>query len=251
MASPDRGPVGRRLVFGRRCLMCGCGCGCGCWWLGCGGCGLLVGFRSFLRLRTGLRRIRWVAQFGGAPQVALAAGGVRVHDRAPVRVTAHALRGRQSSGVVGAYSQKQGLRRRLRGERHSLRGGGSRCLPAVVACGRLVPGSPSHRRLTEADRSGGIKSDHTLLWSGFVRLDTTGPVSLATPADATGNPGQPRLWERFPHLGHDNSPPPVATGWTPSTQYHRRPPARRRAHHRTAPPSGSFLNPCEAVKKRP
>ncbi|MEZ0110454.1 hypothetical protein ABH920_004469 [Catenulispora sp. EB89] len=37
-----------------------------------------------------------------------------------------------------------------------------------------------------------------LLWCGFVRLDTTGPVSLATPADATGNPGQPRpvVWTR-------------------------------------------------------
>ena len=33
-----------------------------------------------------------VAQFGGASQVALAAGGVRGHDRAPVRVTAHTLK---------------------------------------------------------------------------------------------------------------------------------------------------------------
>ena len=29
----------------------------------------------FLRLRTGLRRIRWVAPFGEVPAVALAAGG--------------------------------------------------------------------------------------------------------------------------------------------------------------------------------
>ena len=48
---------------------------------GAGGCGWCVGavwvwsYRRFLRLRTGLRRIRWVAQFGGVPQVALAAGG--------------------------------------------------------------------------------------------------------------------------------------------------------------------------------
>ncbi|MEY9861492.1 hypothetical protein ABH935_007133, partial [Catenulispora sp. GAS73] len=54
---------------------------------------------------------------------------------------------------------------------------------------------------------------------GFVRLDTTGPISLATPADATGNPGQPRLWEGFPHLRLDGSPPPVPAGRTPSTPH--------------------------------
>ena len=36
-------------------------------------------------------------------------------------------------------------------------------------------------RLTEADRSGGIKPHHTLLWSSRVRPDTTGPACLGKP----------------------------------------------------------------------
>jgi len=36
-------------------------------------------------------------------------------------------------------------------------------------------------RLTEADRSGGIKPDHTLLATGNVRPDTTGPACLGKP----------------------------------------------------------------------
>jgi len=43
-----------------------------------------------------------VAQFGGVPWAALAAGGERVHDRAPVRVTAHALGGRLAGACGGA-----------------------------------------------------------------------------------------------------------------------------------------------------
>ena len=38
-----------------------------------------------------------------------------------------------------------------------------------------VLGPTPRMRLTEADRSGGIKPDHTLLWSGSVRLDTGQP----------------------------------------------------------------------------
>src|SRR6185437_11980226 len=52
----------------------------------------------------------------------------------------------------------------------------SRCLwsPSVLC--------PMPRmRLTEADRSGGIKPDHTLLWSSRVRPDTTGPACLGKP----------------------------------------------------------------------
>ncbi|MEY9855899.1 hypothetical protein ABH935_001503 [Catenulispora sp. GAS73] len=202
--------------YRRPCLMCGCGCGCG--WLGCGGCGLLVDFRSFLRLRTSLRRIRWVAQFGGVPGVALAAGGVRVHDRARVRVTAHAfglagggrvwwvprVKDRASGGACAASGTRSGE-------------GGSRCLPADAACGRLCPGFPVTSSPHGSRPASRYQAGSLLLWCCRVRLDTGCPVSVATPADATGNPGQPRLRERFPHLRLDGSPPPVATQWTPST----------------------------------
>ena len=49
--------------------------------------------------------------------------------------------------------------------------------------------SPSHRRLTESRRSGGIKST---LWVGgaYARLDTACPARLALPAEATGRPGR-------------------------------------------------------------
>ncbi|MEY9854692.1 hypothetical protein ABH935_000289 [Catenulispora sp. GAS73] len=95
--------------------------------------------------------------------------------------------------------------------------GGSRCLPADAACGRLCPGFPVASSPHGSRPDSRYQAGSLLLWCCRVRLDTGCPVSLATPADATGNPGQPLLWERFPHLGHDNSPPPVATGWTPST----------------------------------
>ena len=158
-----------------------------------GGCSLFLGFRSFLRLRRALRKIRWVAQFGGVPGDALAAGGCPcARPRAGPSHCARVWSGGWRPRVVGTEGQGQGLRRRLRGERPRSGERGPRCWAPVVACGRLVPGSPSRRRLTEADRSGGIKSDRTLLGSGCVRLDTTGPVSLAAPADATGTPGQPR-----------------------------------------------------------
>ena len=76
----------------------------------------------FLRLRTGLRRIRWVAQFDGARRVALAAGGFGGQDRALVRVTAHAfglaaggsvwwvpkVKGRASGGLLGKGKLRSG-----------------------------------------------------------------------------------------------------------------------------------------------
>jgi len=42
---------------------------------------------------------RWVAQFGGAGWVALAAGGVGGQERARVRVAAHASCGRLAVGL--------------------------------------------------------------------------------------------------------------------------------------------------------
>ena len=67
------------------------------------------------------------------------------------------------------------------------RGGGGHWTRCGAACGS-GPDPSSHRRLTEAERSGAIKPHHTLLWCGLVRLDSTGPLSLASPADATRDP---------------------------------------------------------------
>jgi len=49
-----------------------------------------------------------VAQFGGVPGVALAAGGSRGHDRAQVRVTAHASCGRLSAACGGRLKSRAG-----------------------------------------------------------------------------------------------------------------------------------------------
>ena len=60
-------------------------------------------------------------------------------------------------------------------------------------------------RLTEADRSGGIKPDHTLLWSSRVRPDTTGPACL----------GKPRIRGVGPRTQHpcgEKDPPNDMTG---------------------------------------
>jgi len=76
-------------------------------------------FKGFLRLRTGLRRIRWVAQFGGVPQVALAADGCVGRLKVKIMVKSRRLRRASATGV----------------------GAGSGCLLAVAACGRVCPGS--------------------------------------------------------------------------------------------------------------
>src|SRR6185312_14158398 len=132
-------------------------------------------------------------------RVALAAGRLREQDRAWVRVTAHAFGlagggrvwwvpevkcrppagttawGEAAVGLVGCGSRRFGFVASLRtGLRRVV---GWRCClwsPSVLC--------PTPRmRLTEADRSGGIKPDHTLLWSSRVRPDTTGPVCLGKP----------------------------------------------------------------------
>ncbi|MEZ0115111.1 hypothetical protein ABH920_009146 [Catenulispora sp. EB89] len=136
-----------------------------------------------------------MAQFGGASLVALAAGGCScARPRTGPSHCAHVWSGGWRPRVVGTESQGQGLRRRLRGERHSLRGGGPRCLLPDAACGRLCPGFPVASSPHGSRPVRWYQVGPLLLWSSLVRLDTTGPVSLATPADATGNPGQPRVW---------------------------------------------------------
>src|ERR1051325_2696341 len=52
----------------------------------------------------------------------------------------------------------------------------------------LVLAPLPHRRLTEPDRAGGVKPDHTLLWCCPGRLHPATPARLATPADAPREP---------------------------------------------------------------
>jgi len=102
---------------------------------GCGGCGLLVGFKSSLRLRRALRRIRWVAQFGGAPQVALAAGGCAcARPRAGPSHCAHVWSGGWRPRLVGAWKSKTGPPAAPARRAPSLRGWGV----ALCAAGRCL-----------------------------------------------------------------------------------------------------------------
>ena len=78
-----------------------------------------------------------VAQFGGAAPVALAAGGVAGHDRAPVRVTAHALGWRLAAAFGGCLKSNPEVKDRAAGGACAASGlapgrGGSRCLVAVL-----------------------------------------------------------------------------------------------------------------------
>ncbi|MEY9856933.1 hypothetical protein ABH935_002541 [Catenulispora sp. GAS73] len=151
--------------------------------LGCGSTGDFYGFAQGLMtsqgdavrlsdsFRAGGRRF-WLTRprsgsgfCGSTP----AAAGFRVHNRAPVRVTAHTLRRRQSSGVVGTLRPPAGALQRGGDPRVGLFGGGPRLvgfLYAVacvalsaggVACGRQVLGPSPRRRLTEPARFGGVK----------------------------------------------------------------------------------------------
>jgi len=102
-------------------------------------CGF-TGTGDSLRLRAGLRRIRWVAQFGGAGLGR--AGGWRcswTRSKATVKGA--------SGGACAASGLAPGMGGRVVRRR----------LLLVVA---FVPDSPSHRRLTEAARSGGVKPHH-------------------------------------------------------------------------------------------
>ena len=138
-----------------------------CWWA----CGLQAIF-------TASRRVRW-------PVASLAGEGWRLFWRWSFLD--------QGPQATGFRAQPRGamppaaLRGRLRGERPRLRGEGRTLDGGGAACGS-GPGPSSRRRLTEAERSGAVKPHHTLLWCGLVRLDSTGPLSLASPADATRDP---------------------------------------------------------------
>ena len=161
----------------------------------------------------------------------MAAGGAAGQERAAVRVTAHASCGRLEAAFGGRLNSKAGLRRApQRGGGCGWAGGlrsaavrlcfpGFRTGPGCVVGRRCCLWSPSvlcptpRMRLTEADRSGGIKPDHTLLWSSRVRPDTTGPACLGKPRiRGVGPRTQPLSMVRRIHRTTDqpNPPRPVA-----------------------------------------
>jgi len=156
-----------------------------------------------------------VAQFGGVPWAALAADGERVHDRAPVRVTAHALGGRVAAAFEGhrrsragppAGALQRGMGRGLAVRRRSecwspLSRIPRRCRrpEGTIPSGRYQAGS--HAAVV-AKRPAGHRP------AGLV---------VQAPPTATGDPGQPHLWEVFPRLMPPSSPQRVLAKWTPFT----------------------------------
>ncbi|MEZ0107304.1 hypothetical protein ABH920_001295 [Catenulispora sp. EB89] len=145
---------------------------------------------------------------------------VRVHDRARVRVTAHTSGGRLAAAFGGCLKVKDrasGGACAASGTRSGEGGGRAVCCRTllVVAC---VPGSPSHRRLTEADRSGGIKSDPCCC--GVVSCDLTPPARSAwlRPPTRRGTRDNPACGKDSLVLGTPRHHPHVhAPEWTPST----------------------------------
>ena len=140
-----------------------------------------------------------VAQFGGAVLVALAAGGLCEHDRAQVRVTAHAfglaaggsvwwvpkVKSRASGGLNGEgplRSDSKGCGPQRFGFVASFRTGlrgavGRRSLLVVAQCSGSLPASaPEGSRLVRWHQAVSL-----LLGCCFVRPDTTGPACLGKP----------------------------------------------------------------------
>ena len=135
-----------------------CGVGADCLWFD----------RRFLRLRTGLRRIRWVAQFRRGPDVALAAGGCVRRLKVKPMVKSRRLRRALCNGGRG------GVRRS---------GGGS-------SVGRLCPGSlvaVVARR--EPARPGGVQPDHTCWPAETLGLTPPARPAWLRPPTATRDPG--------------------------------------------------------------
>ena len=170
----------------------------------------LWSYRQFLRLRTGLRRIRWVAQFGGVPWVALAAGGERVHDRASVRVTAHASGGRLAAAFEGRRRSRAGP---PAGLCNGGRGGvglsaGGRCLWS-----RLSRIPRRCRRLREAGRSGGIKPHHCCWPAETPGLTPPARPAWLRPPTATRDPGQHPCGVNRVHFATHTWRQGTHTGW--------------------------------------
>jgi hypothetical protein len=240
---------------------------------------------------------------------------VDVHDRARVRVTAHAFglaaggsvwwvpevngrsptgstaRGCPRVGLYGAGPRRFGFAGRVRGW-VVLAGGGA-------ACGRRVFSGPSpHLRPEGSSPVRWSQAGSLLLWSGSVRLDTTGPACLGKPRRCGEGPRTQTLsmvrrihrslWPaQAPYPGTNPHISQILQSASPAWVWVRQLPTTARwllfrrvrnvdhRHHRwglsggprtlatsttasrqrdpdllcrTAPPSGSFLHPREAVK---
>gem|GEM_PF-3516877 len=189
--------MGRGLWLGRGrvvvlvCARCG-------WWCWCvPGAGGLWFDRRFLRLRTGLRRIRWVAQFRRGPDVALAAGGCVRRLKVKPMVKSRRLRRALCNGGRG------GVRRS---------GGGS-------SVGRLRPGSlvaVVARR--EPSRPGGVQPHHCCCGPAPSGRTPPGRAGCASTADSDEGSGTTPPVGRIPapsgSHGHRRVRVPK---WTPST----------------------------------
>src|SRR6185312_9568074 len=117
-------------------------------------------------------------------------GGCGGHDHAPVRVTAHASCGR----LAAAFG----------GRRRSRAGPPAGALQRGVGPGRavflrlllVVAFVPDPSSLSSPDGSRPVRwyqAGSHLLACGNARLDTTGPASLASPADSDEGSGTPPL----------------------------------------------------------
>jgi len=133
-------------------------------------------YRQFLRLRTGLRRIRRVAQFGGVPWAALAGGG-RVLTRPRMSPSHRARQVGDWRSRVGALEVKSMVKsRRLR--RALCNGGRGR---AALFGGGCCLWSPSSRIPRRCRRPEGTipawrcPAGSLLLATGSVRPDTASP----------------------------------------------------------------------------
>ena len=145
--------------------------------------------RRSVRLRIGLRRIRWVAQFGGVPWAALAAGGCVGRLKVKSMVKSRRLRRALCNGGRGRFALT----------------GGGRCL--------WSPSSRVPRRCRRPEGTIPSWRCPAASHAAVVRLRPAGHrqdgLVVQAPPTATRDPGPPHLWEGSPSLVHDDSPPRV------------------------------------------
>ncbi|MEY9855565.1 hypothetical protein ABH935_001169 [Catenulispora sp. GAS73] len=149
---------------------------------------------------------------GGSNQ-AWRVGGWRCSCARPRAGPSHcACRRRQSSCVVGTLRPPAGALQRGGDPRDLLDGGGPQLVGflsavacvALVSCGRCLwsPGFWVPRRVVAVNGTSPVWRNQAaplLLWYSLVRLDTTKPARLASPADAARDPEPtPRMVLRTP-----------------------------------------------------
>src|SRR5882762_1206115 len=129
-----------------------------------------------------------------------------VHDHAVVRVTAHTSGRRLAAACGGHLRSRAGPPAGL-----CSGGGGSRCQVSVMLLVAFVPDSPSRRRLTEADRPGGVKPHHCCCAhapSGWTPPDRPAWLRPPTRRGIRDNPGVCKKDPRATTVGPGR---PVAT----------------------------------------